>query len=155
MSITAVAAASQIISEALKALNAVRERAKTSNDSAIKEQISTLYDGLLSLKEVVIRLSEENAEVKRENTELKRQIIAPSQKPAEPKLRQVGAANYYFLGEKGPFCQPCNDDKQKLVALTPTQEWNEGLRRQCLVCKTYFYEKPMDFRATFTRLNRS
>src|SRR5438477_8501576 len=103
MSITAAAAASQIISEALKALNAVRERAKTSNDSAIKEQISTLYDGLLSLKEVVIRLSEENAEVKRENTELKRQIIAPSRNPPSLSCGKWGRPTITSSVRKGRF----------------------------------------------------
>jgi regulator of replication initiation timing len=153
MSITAAAAA-QIVSDALKALNAVRERAKTSRDSALKEQISALYDTLLPLKEAVIRFTEEITELKRENAELKRQVVAPRQKP-EPELRQVGAVNYYFVGEKGPFCQRCYDGNGKLFALTPVEEWNEGLRRKCLQCKELFYEKPMDLGAAFAIVNRA
>ena len=64
-------------------------------------------------------------------------------KPPEPEIRQVGAVNYYFVGEKGPYCQPCYDEKGKLIFLTPQQEWNGGIRRKCEVCNKFFYEKPM------------
>ena len=44
------------------------------------------------------------------------------------------------------FCQACFDGKTgKLVALSPPEDWNRGVRRQCPVCKDYFYEKKMDF----------
>lgn len=62
----------------------------------------------------------------------------------EPEIRQVGAVNYYFVDEKGPYCQPCFDEKGKLIVLTPQQQWSGGVRRKCEVCNKYFYEKPMD-----------
>ena len=59
-----------------------------------------------------------------------------------PQLRQVGASNFYFLGDKDPCCQPCYDGKGKLTVLTPLEDWNGGTRRQCLLCGEYFYERP-------------
>ncbi len=138
-SVTVAAAAAQILSNTLTALNAVRERAKTSKDTNLKDHISTLYDNVLSLKEVVMRLTEENGELRRRITELER----PPQKQ-EPELRQVGSANYYYEGDKGPCCQPCYDGKGKLTVLTPPERWSGGVRRQCTLCGEYFYEKPMD-----------
>jgi len=35
------------------------------------------------------------------------------------------------------------------VALTPVENWNDGLRRHCVVCNKYFYEKPMDQEPAF------
>jgi len=138
-SVTVAAAAAQILSNALTALNAVRERAKTSKDTDLKDHISTLYDSVLSLKEVLMRMTEENSELRSRITELKR----PAQKQ-EPELRQVGSANYYFVGDKGPCCQPCYDGKGKITVLTQPEDWNGGVRRQCTLCGEYFYEKPMD-----------
>ena len=63
--------------------------------------------------------------------------------PPELEIRQVGAVNYYFAGDKGPYCQPCYDEKGKRIFLTPPQEWSGGIRRKCEVCNKFFYEKPM------------
>ena len=136
-------AAAQILSNTMSALKAVRERAQSSKDTDLKDQISTLFDNLLSLKEAVMRLTQENDELKRKVAGLER----PQEKP-EPELRQVGACNFYFLGEKGPYCQACYDGERKLTALSPPEPWNHGIRRFCVLCKTFFYEQPMDLRPT-------
>lgn len=60
-----VAAALGIVEKVSKGLNWVRERAKTSKDSDLKDSISALYDDFLDLKAVVVRLTEENAELRR------------------------------------------------------------------------------------------
>ena len=125
--LSSAAAAAQILSNALSVIKAARERAKGSKDTDLKAIINTLYDELLSLKEVVLRLSEENAELTR--------------KP-DPEIRQVGAVNYYFVGEKGPYCHPCYDGRQKLSLLTPTENQHGGVRRRCKVCHQSFYKKP-------------
>src|SRR5579864_3204145 len=130
MSLTAANAAIQILAKAMDALNAIGERSRTSKDGELKVHISALYDELLALKETVVRLTDENAELRR----------AREAKP-EPELRQVGAANFYFVGEKGPYCQKCHDGEGKLVALSPTEPWNGGERRHCTVCGEYYYEK--------------
>jgi hypothetical protein len=147
MPLTSAAAATQIISNAMTALNAARERARGSQDTDLKVHISTLYDELLALKEVVIRLTEENGQLQRTIAEQSR----PSVK-REPELRQVGSANFYFDGDKGPYCQPCYDGKEKLVALTPPQDWSGGVRRRCVLCKEYFYERPMSDGSAFAPL---
>jgi len=129
-------AASQILSNAMNALKIVRERAQSSKDNDLKGHISTLYDNLLSLKEAVMRLTQENDELKRRIAELER----PPQK-SEPELRQVGSCNFYFVGEKGPYCQACYDGRGKLTALSPPERWNRGIRRHCVLCNAFFYEQ--------------
>jgi hypothetical protein len=138
MALTEANAATQILAKAFGGLGSLREQAKSSKDANLKENISKLYDDLLALKEVVIRVTDENAE-------LKRAIARPAEvqpKPA-PERRQVGAVYYYFQGEEGPFCQPCYIMRAKLVALDAAFGWSGGIRRQCPVCKEFFYEKPM------------
>lgn len=138
-SVTVAAAAAQVLSSALSTLKSLRERAQASKDAGLKDQISNLYDDLLSLKEAMMRLTDGNSELRRRVEELQRPL--PKR---EPELRQVGAANYYFDGDKGPCCQPCYDGKGKLTVLTQPEDWNGGVRRQCTLCGEYFYEKPMD-----------
>src|SRR5271165_1563560 len=132
-------AVSQILTNILSVLNAVRERAQTSKDVDLKDRISTLYDSVLALKEAVNRLVDENGGLRSRIAQLER---APEKR--EPELQQVGSANYYFDGDKGPCCQPCFDGKGKLTVLTPPEPWNGGIRRQCVLCGEFFYEKPMD-----------
>jgi hypothetical protein len=139
MPLTSAAAATQIISNAMTALNAARERAKGSQDTDLKKHISELYDELLALKAVVIRLTDENHQLQRTIVQQSR----PGEK-REPELRQVGSANFYFDGDKGPCCQPCYDSEGKLTVLTQPEDLNGGIRRQCVLCNEYFYEKPMD-----------
>ena len=152
MSLTTVAAATQILANALKALDSLREQSKSSKDNALKENISKLYDSLLDLKAAVLRVEEENSELRRAIA----QRAGGVGKQPDPEIKQVGAVNYYFVGEKGPYCQPCYDDRRKLIALTPAQDWNNGVRRKCEVCGKYFYEKPMDLAPAFgtVRINR-
>jgi hypothetical protein len=126
----------------MKALDSLREQAKGSKDNALKENISKLYDSLLDLKAAVIRVEEENGE-------LRRKIAQHVERSPKPAIKQVGAVNFYFVGDEGPYCQPCYDGKQKLVALTPPQEWNGGIRRKCELCNKFFYEKPMDLSPAF------
>lgn len=142
MSLLGIAgAASEILTNTLETLKVVRERAQTSKDSDLKERISGLYDNLLSLKEVILQLTQENLELRQQIEELQRVRQAP-----QPVLRQVGACNFYFVGEEGPYCQPCYDGNGKLTKLSPPEPWNCGVRRQCVLCQKYFYEKPMDLR---------
>lgn len=80
---------------------------------------------------MVVRLTEENAALRRAQVEW----------PARPEIRQVAEVNYYFLGEEGPFCQPCYDRTGKLVNLTPRQKFAGGTGRKCLVCTHLFVEE--------------
>jgi hypothetical protein len=128
-----VLAAIDLIGKTSKALDSLRERAKTSKDAALKEAISNLYDQFLDLKELVLRITEENAE-------LRRSIAAEAEKPSNPEIRQVGETHYYYVGEDGPLCQPCYDRDGKLVRLMPRQESLLGSGRKCEVCGKVFYE---------------
>lgn len=130
-----------LLDKTTQALSALRERAQRSKDIDIKDQINTLYDSVLSLKEVISRLLDENKG-------LRRQLEEQQHPPEEPKIRQVGETNYYYKGDDGPFCQPCYDADPKakrLVALSPQQTTQWGsIRRDCLVCHQTFYEKKVD-----------
>jgi hypothetical protein len=128
-----------LLGKTTEALNALRERAQRSKDIDIKDQINTMYDNVLQLKEVISRLVDENKN-------LKRQLEQQQHPPDAPKIKQVGQTNYYFRGDEGPFCQPCYDGRAKtLVALTPEQQTRWGsIRRNCPVCHQTFYEKRVD-----------
>jgi hypothetical protein len=138
MSLTSIAAATQIFANAMKALDSLREQAKGSKDVALKERVSSLYDALLNLKAAVLRVADENAELKRVNSAL-------LEKP-KPEIRQFGLANYYFVDDKGPFCQPCYDRLEKLVPLAPRDNYAGGLGRKCEVCNKVFFENHGDER---------
>jgi len=130
-----------LIKTASEQLNKLRERAQATKDLEIKEHVGNLYDTINAIKEAFSRLADENRELKRK---LEEQQFA---RVAVPKIKQVGDTNYYFVGDEGPYCQPCYDDKRKLVRLSPPEDWNRGVRRQCLVCNNYFYEKQMGFQS--------
>jgi|SRR5215469_3247406 len=93
--ISTVATTTSILSNTLNSLNAVRERVQTSKDRDLMENISTLYDCVLSLKESAMLLTDENKELKRRIAELEH----PAEKPT-PEVGQVGTVNDYFAGDK-------------------------------------------------------
>jgi hypothetical protein len=126
----------QLLSKTTEALNALRERSQRAKDIDIKDQINTLYDNVLGLKEVVSRLLDENKT-------LHQRLEHQQNPPQKPKIANVGDTNYYFLDNQGPYCQPCYDKNEKLVLLLPSEDWSGGIRRQCPVCGDYFYEKKM------------
>jgi hypothetical protein len=123
---------------ATEALSALRERSKTSRDLDIKDQISTLYDNVLELKEVINRLLDENKE-------LKKQLEGEQHPPEKPELREIGETHYYFLkdGTDGPYCQPCYVVNKRLVKLPHAEPWSGGVRRDCPVCHGTFWETRM------------
>jgi hypothetical protein len=140
----ASSAAIQILNNALNLMKAVRERAQSSKDADLKGLILTLYDNVLSLKESVMLVTDENTELRRKIAQLE-----DAAKMRAPKLRQVGAVNYYFDGDNGPYCQPCYDRERKLTVLTPLQPWGGGAKRTCVLCNADFFEKPMDDEPAF------
>jgi hypothetical protein len=130
MELTTVGAALEIVNKAWRALEAIRERAQTSKDAALKANIGELYDEFLALKAIVVRLTDENAALYR----------AQAEKPPKPEIRQVGETNYYFVGDQGPYCQPCYDCNGKLVNLMPKHRYAGGTGRKCRVCNNVFFE---------------
>ncbi|HYW39699.1 MAG TPA: TIR domain-containing protein [Terriglobales bacterium] len=59
-----------------------------------------------------------------------------------PEIRQVGTTNYYYVGNKGSYCQPCYDLNHKLITLMPGQDYLGGFGRKCEVCNKVFMEGP-------------
>lgn len=133
MALETIGTAFELIAKASKALDAVRERAQTSNDLALKENISRLYDDFLALKSIIVRISDENAA-------LERKLAKADERSPKPELRQIGKTNHYYLGEEGPFCQPCYNVQGKLNPLKPQQRFGSGIGRKCHVCQGLFIE---------------
>jgi hypothetical protein len=134
MSVTsATTVAAQVLSNTLAILKTVREQAKVSKDAELKSHISELYDSVLSLKEAVMLVTDENNQLRGRIAELERP-------PSKPEIKQVGLTNYYFDGEKGPFCQPCYDVNGKLIPLAPQNLYAGGTGRKCEVCNKVFFE---------------
>jgi len=130
---SAATVASQVLSSTLTALKTVREQAQLSKDAELKNRISALYDNVLELKEALMMVNDENKQL--------RLRVAELEKPSDsPEIRQVGLTQYYFKGEKGPFCQPCYDRTNKLVPLMPPNYYAGGLGRKCEVCNKVFFE---------------
>jgi hypothetical protein len=130
---TATTIAAQVLSNTLAVLKTVREQAKISKDPELKSHISELYDSVLSLKEAVMLVTDENNQLRARNAELEHP-------PINPEIRQVGLTNYYFVGEKGPFCQPCYDVNGNLIPLAPQNRYAGGTGRKCEVCNKVFFE---------------
>jgi len=130
---TAATIAAQVLSNTLAVLKTVREQAKVSKDAELKSHISELYDSVLSLKEAVMLVTDEN-------NQLRARIAELEHPPIRPEIRQVGLTNYYFVGEKGPFCQPCYDVNSKLIPLAPQNRFAGGVGRKCEVCNKVFFE---------------
>lgn len=133
MPLTTIAAATTILANATKLLDSLREQTKTSKDVGLKETISKLYDEFIDLKAAHIRVGEENAL-------LRQQSIQPTERPKNPQLRQVGFANYYYLDNEGPFCQPCYSVNARLIPLAPQDRYAGGVGRKCEVCNKVFFE---------------
>lgn len=148
MALTAIAAASQILASALKSLESLREQAKNSKDAGVKENISKLYDSFLDLKSSLLRVEEENGDLRRKVAEL--------ETAEKPEIRQVGETHYYYVGEKGPYCQPCFNVQNKLIPLMPLKhERGSGSYRRCEVCKTNFWERPGQDDSTASYIDES
>jgi hypothetical protein len=131
MALTAAATALQILNGTRTALQNMRERVEASRDYGLKESFGELLDDLSSLRSAVLQLIEENEALRSPQVET----------PPLPEIRQVGEVNYYFLGEKGPYCQKCYDGQGKLVKLDARVNYADGPGRKCVVCGTVFHER--------------
>src|ERR1700756_4612141 len=94
--LTNVAAATQILATALKALDSLREQAKGSKDAALKENISKIYDSLLDLKAAVLRVQDENAALQHKIE----QLVLEKPFKRTPNIHCLGAVTTH-LGEDG------------------------------------------------------
>jgi hypothetical protein len=135
MEITTVGAALEIASKVSKGLSGIRGRMKTSKDSTLNEAVYRLWGDFVDLQAIIERLTTENAE-------LRRQLQAQSHQQPTPEIRQVGETNYYFVGDRGPYCQKCWDKNGKLVSLNPPSDrYAGGSGRECVVCGEAYIEK--------------
>ena len=120
MPLTSVAAATQILANAFKGIDSLREQSKSSKDATLKENISKLYDNLLDLKAAVLRVEEENQELRAKVRELesadgepcpkcrKRGWQLESSKP-DPKFGELGGIRRVYK------CSLCGFTEAKLI----------------------------------------
>jgi hypothetical protein len=119
MAISSVGTALDLIAKASKALDSVRERAKTSKDAALKDNISNLYDDFLDLKAVVLRLTEE----------------VNALKAAQTRKPMVFRAPFYYQdNDETPFCPACHEARGQAFHLAKN---NAGFWT-CPICKHTF-----------------
>jgi hypothetical protein len=122
----------ELISMALGGLRQIKELAKASSDSDLREQISSIYDDVLELKLRLLALEDENRELKGQLTET-------------AKVRREGRY-FYKEGESDPLCPKCYHTAKKLVYLERYEERYEGLtpvsvQLFCRVCNEQFFER--------------
>ena len=120
MSFTAVATATTILSNAMKALDSLREQAKSSKDVSLKENINKFFDSMLDLKAAVLRVAEENAELKAKILELETAEGEPCPKCRKRGYQLESSARDRVFGEVGCIrrvykCSLCGFSEEKLV----------------------------------------
>ena len=120
MPLTNVAAATQILANAMKALDSLREQSKGSKDISLKENISKLYDSLLDLKAAVLRVDEENAELKAKVRELESAEADPCPKCRKRGWQIESSEPDCMFGELGGIrrlykCSFCGFSESKLI----------------------------------------
>jgi hypothetical protein len=120
MPLTNVAAATQILANAMKALDSLREQSKGSKDISLKENISKLYDSLLDLKAAVLRVDEENAELKAKVRELESAEADPCPKCRKRGWQIESSEPDGMFGELGGIrrlykCSFCGFSESKLI----------------------------------------
>jgi len=134
MDLPTIATVGQLLNAAVNTAKNVRDIAKDSSDSTLKNEISSLYDALLDIKAKVLDLDEENRSLK---TELAQK--GEFDGPIEPH-------GYFFRkGEpEKPLCPKCfQSQPQNIVFLPPLHNWNGGKRRRCMICGFTHMETPM------------
>jgi hypothetical protein len=119
--------ATELISTALAGLRQIKEMAKSSSDSDLKEQVSSVFDDVLELKLKLITLEDENRELKRRLDE-------------RAKVRREG--RYFYLeGESEPLCPNCYHTSDKVIHLERHAGLTPGkVQFFCRVCKEQFFE---------------
>jgi hypothetical protein len=120
MAVTNIGVATQILANALKALDSLREQSKASKDSALKENISKLYDNLLDLKAAVLRAEEENSELKARIRELGTAQADPCPKCKKRCWQLESSKPHHTFGNMGVIsriykCSFCRFSESKLI----------------------------------------
>ena len=116
---------------ALNTQGKISELVKQSKDTALKEQINTLYDHLLQVKSLA-------ADLVREDESLREQLRVRTTRRDE-KFGYV-----YLEGETDPLCQKCfyESNGTKVVYLSPVQKNDTGhVWRRCPVCNHSYVEQ--------------
>ena len=120
-----------IANSALSAVKSALELGKKTTDLDLKRELNLAVDAVLELKLKVHELAEENQQLK---TSLQQRGNITR-----------GVHGFWFReGETDPLCPKCYEGDGKTIYLTPAENWNGGVRRDCKVCGEMYMEKPMD-----------
>lgn len=110
----------QILANALKALDSLREQAKGSKDATLKENISKLYDNVLDLKAAVLRVEQENNELMARIRDAENPALDPCPKCKRPGWQIKESHRDAMFGEVGGIrrvyeCTLCGFTEEELV----------------------------------------
>lgn len=118
-----------LINSALSSVRTAKDLTKQSKDSDLKEQISGIYDAILSMKERVLELDEENRNLRQ-------------QLEQRAAIKRSGEFGYFYQdGDADPLCPKCWEGSNKIAHLSAVRQRSSGLKRDCLQCDTVYWEK--------------
>jgi hypothetical protein len=137
-----VVSAASLVNNAISSLKSVRELAKDTADTKLKEQISDVYDVLLDLKE---RTHAQDDEIRL----LKAQLAAKS-----AYCGPIAPHGYFYFdtdekNDNEPLCPVCfQATPQQISFMGEREDWNGGVRRRCKLNRSHIiYEQEMEWDA--------
>lgn len=125
-----------LINSAIGATKNARELAIDTSDIALKEQISSVFDLLLTIRERALALDDEVRDLKAQLAD---------------KAAYVGplAPHGYFYAtsderNQSPLCPSCFQLAPRQIGfMGEARTWNGGLKRDCKKCGKSLFEEPM------------
>jgi hypothetical protein len=89
----------------------------------------------IPLKTKIVQLTDQIIQLQEENRALKQRLA--NQDEMIPK----GPNNYFYKGDRGPYCPTCWQRDNKPVLLPAVDKYITGSARRCTVCKEMFYDE--------------
>jgi hypothetical protein len=121
-----------LASSALSSVKTALELGKKTTDLHLKKELNNAVDSVLELKVKVHELAEENRELL-ERLEQRETIV------------RSGTHGYWFKsGETDPLCPKCYEESGKTIYLPASERWSGGIRRDCRVCHSVYWEQQMN-----------
>ena len=119
----------------IETLRQIREMVKRSNDPQLLKLILTLQREIFALESENLKLNVELASLKRELA-------------SREKMHMRPPFNYYFRdGDDVPFCPLCWEKECKAIHLSPPNNFDREISRECRACRRTYWEKSIGRKA--------
>jgi regulator of replication initiation timing len=128
----------QIANTTIAAVKQAKDMVGQSKEStAVKEQLITIYDHVLELKEKISDFQDANHALEVENRELKERLAQ------KESIERRGEFGYFFKkGEDDPLCPKCYQEFDRVTYLSKVKSYSNGaIKRVCIVCHHHCYER--------------